>query len=176
METLELVTPAVEYEAGFRGMLAELAQQGRQAGGWLRECNDDFAAFVQRLAAFAAGEYLPEGWVPYTTFWLIRDGREFIGESGIRSALTPALEIEGGHIWYGIRPSEQRKGYGTKLLALTLNKAREMGLMRVLITCDTANIGSAKVIEHNGGVLAFRGYDARVGKDKCRYWIDLLHR
>jgi len=172
MDTLELTKPAAAYQAGYRQYIEERITLGDpDAEGWLRQYGHDFDAYLHWLACREAGENLPDGWVPCTTFWLIRDGRDFIGESGIRCTLTPELEIEGGHVWYEIRPSEQRKGYGTRLLALTLEKAREMGLTRVLITCDTANIGSVKIIERNGGVPAFRGYDERIGKDKCRYWI-----
>jgi len=58
------------------------------------------------------------------------------------------------------------------LLRLGLEKARERGLKRVLITCDETNLASRKVIEHNGGILenlvAVEGQTAR----KMRYWIN----
>ena len=48
-------------------------------------------------------------------------------------------------------PSRRCRGYGRAILALTLEVTREIGLRRVLITCDSDNIGSRKIIEHNGG-------------------------
>lgn len=46
------------------------------------------------------------------------------------------------------------KGYGTLLLKLGLEKAKELGLKdKVLIICDDDNIGSYKIIEKNGGIL-----------------------
>ena len=69
-----------------------------------------------------------------------------IGVSSLRHHLTHALEHHGGHIGYAIRPSERRKGYGTRLLAMTLDQ-HAMGFRRVLVTCDTDHIASARVIE-----------------------------
>lgn len=50
-----------------------------------------------------------------------------------------------------VRPTERRKGYGTQSLTLALGLAREVGLKRVLITCDADNRASGRVIEANGG-------------------------
>jgi predicted acetyltransferase len=56
-------------------------------------------------------------------------------------------------------------------LGETLGRARELGLTRVLVTCDDSNVASARTIESNGGVLE----DIRttsLGLTR-RYWIDL---
>ena len=53
----------------------------------------------------------------------------------------------------GIRPSERRKGYATEMLRLALIECKKIGLQRVLMVCSTDNIGSAKSIINNGGVL-----------------------
>jgi len=96
-----------------------------------------------------------------------------LGTMALRHYLTPLLEDVGGHIGYAIRPSERRKGYGTRILALTLERARAMGLGRVLVTCDTDNLGSARVIQRNGGALASEGHSVRTGTRVSRYWIDI---
>ena len=76
-----------------------------------------------------------------------------------------------GHIGYEIRPSKRRQGYDTKILRLGLEKARELDLHRVLVTCDEDNIGSKKIIEHNGGMfenaIEIEGDTVK----KLRYWI-----
>ena len=59
----------------------------------------------------------------------------------------------GGHIGDGIRPSERRKGYATAMIGLALEECRKLGINKVLMTCDKTNIGSAKSIMNNGGVL-----------------------
>jgi len=96
-----------------------------------------------------------------------------LGESRLRHSLTPALEHHGGHIGYVIRPSQRRKGYGTLILALTLEKARALGIQRVRITCDTDNTGSVRIIEKNGGILSAQVISERSGKLISQYWIDL---
>jgi predicted acetyltransferase len=46
-------------------------------------------------------------------------------------------------------------------------------LRRVLVTCDDDNVGSARVIERNGGRLQGRVTSPHSGKLVRRYWIDL---
>jgi predicted acetyltransferase len=56
---------------------------------------------------------------------------------------------------------------------LTLDRAREMVLDRVLVTCDTDNVASVRVIEVNGGVLENPLLSNRSGKMISRYWFAL---
>jgi predicted acetyltransferase len=67
----------------------------------------------------------------------------------------------------------RRQGYGTRLLALTLERARGAGLTHILLTCDTANIASARTIEKNGGRLENRISAPDTGEEVSRYWIAL---
>ena len=59
----------------------------------------------------------------------------------------------GGHIGYGVRPTERRKGYGTKMLAFALEKCHGFGIKKALVTCDKSNNASRKTILKNGGIL-----------------------
>ena len=168
----------VELERKHEAQLTSLFedfQAARQEGflsDWER-AQGDIAAYVQRLQDFSQGVGLKKGVVPESTYWLVKDGTTFIGFSRLRHRLVPALEHHGGHVGYAIRPSERRKGYGTRLLALTLDKARERGLDRVLVTCDTDHVASVRVIEKNGGVLENQVISTRSGKRISRYWIAL---
>ena len=136
------------------------------------EARSDFAAYVKRLNEMAQGLNLKDGWVPCSTFWLV-GGSRLLGGGSLRHRLNEDLLNEGGHIGYGIRPSERRKGYATQLLAMVLGKARQRFISRVLVTCDKDNVASVKVIQKNGGVLEDERRSARTGKVKQRYWIDL---
>lgn len=95
---------------------------------------------------------LREGWVPSTTFWLVK-GLEFIGTGNIRHRLTSSLEKYGGHIGYAIRPSYWNQGYGTLQLRLLLREAYLLGIDPALITCDLDNPASSRVMVKNGGRL-----------------------
>jgi len=81
------------------------------------------------------------------------------------------LAEHGGHIGYGVRPLERRKGYAKTMLKLCLEEARALGLDKVLVCCDLDNAGSRGAIKACGGKferLAITG--AEVDE---RYWISL---
>lgn len=87
----------------------------------------------------------------------------------MRHYLTEEMLINAGHIGDGIRPSERRKGYATAMIGLALKEAKELGIDRVLMCCDKENIGSAKSIMKNGGILE---NEVLVnGVVEQRYWI-----
>jgi predicted acetyltransferase len=112
---------------------------------------------------------LPEDRVHSDYFW-ITDGdgpdEEVVGFLALRHSLTPWLLEEGGHIGYSVRPSRRGQGHAGRALALAVRRAAELGLDRVLLTCDEPNLASARTIERNGGVYE----DTRNGKR--RYWIE----
>ena len=112
------------------------------------------------------------GKVPDTTFFCLDVDRGiFVGAVNIRHYLTEEMLINAGHIGDGIRPSERRKGYATAMIGLALKEAKKLGIRRVLMVCDKDNIGSAKSIINNGGIL-----ENEVEVDSIveqRYWIDL---
>ena len=111
---------------------------------------------------------------PATTHFTIRKkDNKILGSIQLRHHLTEELKKDGGNIGYGIRPSERGKGYGTEQLALVLEKARELNLSRVMISCSKDNKASAEVAIHNGGLLAGEGFDEDEGKVTEIYWIKL---
>ena len=114
-----------------------------------------------------------EGKVPDSTFFLLDEERNiFIGAVNIRHYLNDYLLQYGGHIGDGIRPSERRKGYGTKIIELALVECKKLGINRVLIVCDKNNIGSRKAIINNGGVLENEAVREDGSIDQ-RYWIEI---
>ena len=57
------------------------------------------------------------------------------------------------------------------MIALALEECRKLGIDKVLMVCDKENIGSAKSIQKNGGILE---NEVEVdGIIEQRYWIDL---
>jgi predicted acetyltransferase len=173
-EQIELTQLTLELELAYRSLLAE---DRHAAGAHLyQRVGGDFVALVHALDEEARGIGLAPGLVPQTSFWLVRHdaaGPTILGVSRLRHRLTETLEDVGGHIGYDVRSSERRQGYGTRLLALTLPQARALGLSRVMLTCDTDNVASARVIEKNGGMLASQSMSPRTGVLVSRYWIEL---
>ena len=109
-------------------------------------------------------EALPEGRVPSSNRWIVEDGR-VVGTIAVRHALTPSLRVEGGHIGYAVAPGSRRRGVASAALVLALELAARRGIERVLVTCDSHNVASARTIESRGGVLE----DERDGI--LRYWV-----
>ncbi len=169
---LELVRPTSALEWSYRSHVAELVERGEPfipfpVGFEL----GDFPALLKKLDDGSRGIGLPEGFVPNTTYWLVRNGSEVVGVSNLRHALTPKLLREGGHIGYGIRPSARGQHLGTGILRLTLKEAAALGLKEVLVTCDKSNTASARVILGNGGVLDSEVFVEERGAFVQRYWI-----
>jgi predicted acetyltransferase len=170
MEKLSLITPSIAFEDEYRALVAETYAID---GLFMRQVEEDFAAFVSRLTRESHGVGLQDGHVAQSTYWLVRDGVRLLGASRLRHYLNPALEEWGGHIGYNVRPCEWHKGYGTQLLTLTIAQARSLGLSRVLLMCFEDNIASKRIIEKNGGLLTSTGIEQETGKPYLRYVIDL---
>lgn len=114
-----------------------------------------------------------DGLVPDSVFFLFDEDRnKLIGAVNIRHYLNDYLLKFGGHIGDGIRPSERRKGYATKMIELALIECKKLGMDKVLITCNKSNIASAKTIIKNGGILENEIKDSD-GEIIQRYWINI---
>ena len=109
--------------------------------------------YLEVLAEQQRGEHLLPGYVA-STFLFAFEGTRIVGRVSIRHALNPYLERVGGHIGYTVVPEFRRRGVATEMLRQALAIARdELGLERVLLTCDDDNVGSIRTIEKSGGVF-----------------------
>ncbi|MDO9390722.1 MAG: GNAT family N-acetyltransferase [bacterium] len=171
MKQVRLIEPPVLLREQFVDFMSDWNATGEQLVPFVLAMDySNYQEYIQKLKNYSLGIGLPDGFVPHSTFWLIYDDK-IIGVSNLRHSLTDKLLKEGGNIGYGIRPTERQKGYATILLQLTLEKARAMGLSKVLLTCDKDNVGSVKTILNNNGVLDSE--EEINGKVHQRYWIEL---
>lgn len=119
-------------------------------------------------------ENLKPEWSNATNYILVDSNGHVYGCSSLRHHLKGDLLYIGGNIGYGIRPSERGKGYGTIQLMLLLEKAHELGLDEVLLTCRENNIGSKKTIE-KCSYKADEPVQSRIpGILELRYWADVV--
>jgi predicted acetyltransferase len=171
---LRLVKASLEPPPRLQDLLAQIGVSGENGfvGTGQPASSESLPAYLQRLVDMDLGLHLRPGWVPMTTYWLLDDEERIVGVSRLRHRLTPALLEDGGHIGYYVRPAERGKGYGTAMLRLTLDEARQLGIERVLLTVDSDNERSIHVIERNGGVMEDERIDEN-GVAYRRYWIDL---
>ena len=173
-EPLTLVRPVLSLSDSYRCLVAEFRENGEQLIPFpLQFPHDDFPALLMKLDENSRGIGIPAGFVANATFWLVRDDSEVLGVSNLRHELTNRLRVEGGHIGYGIRPSQRRRGFGSSILRLTLEEAKKIGLSKVLLTCGKNNVASAATILRNGGVFCNEAFVEDSGEVVQRYWITL---
>jgi predicted acetyltransferase len=170
---LRLTKPSMDLEDEYLSFYKEWIDTGEDMYPWVIEKDpSNFMEMVQFLTDNENGKNLPNGWVPDSTYWLINEDKRILGVVNIRHQLSVYLLSCGGHIGYGIRPSERRKGFATELLALSLQKAKELSISKALIICDQTNMGSVRTIIKNGGIpdTDFIEDDGSVMK---RFWIEI---
>lgn len=167
---LRLVKASNQYCDQIKDMLDEWNATGEKIVPYAIRRVDyrDFARYCDNLAITDASG----GFVPDSTFFCLDEERDMIvGAVNIRHYLNESLLLNGGHIGDGVRPSERRKGIATKMIALALDECKKLGIEKVLMVCDKENVGSAKSIQKNGGILE---NEIEVdGVIEQRYWIEL---
>lgn len=168
----QLVKPAAAYEASYQSFRKEWKSPYEEyTPSFIRKELVDVQELVQRCADAEKGIGIPGGWVPYSTFWLLKNER-IIGASVLRHGLNERLVNTEGHISLGIRPSERGNGYGRVFLSLALAELRKLGIERALVVCEEGNIPSERTIIRLGGErdVDFKERDGTVLR---RYWISI---
>lgn len=166
---MKLILPEQATEALYQAYIADWGEEriipaaadpkGRDYEHWLAD--------VVKMRTI-----VPEHLVPSTLLFLTDDAEtKLYGAIDIRHSLNDVLLNFGGHIGYGIVPSERGKGYAKEQLRLALPVVKALGISRALITCHDWNTASARTIEACGGVLEDKRQNG--GDIFCRYWIDI---
>lgn len=172
---IKLETPNISHHKMYDVAIEELERE------WIEALNpaSTFSYRDWNYSELLEREALVQLWkiewlVPAHTFFCIHpEEQQIVWAIQIRHHINhPNLIHRWGHIGYGILPSHRRKWYATKMLYLALWEAKKIGLDKVLITCDTDNIASKKVIERNNGILESKESDKK-WKEFYRYWITL---
>jgi predicted acetyltransferase len=107
----------------------------------------------------------------HADYWWIAEEQRYLGCITLRHALNYFLLRAGGHVGYGLRPSARGRGLAGRALRMIFPRAQQLGLERLLVTCDDSNAASARTIEKAGGMLE----DVRqteLGLTR-RYWISV---
>ena len=173
---LELVFPTKEMQNEIEEYMQEFYNNGDEVAGigGLNRIND-FNVWLDKVQKDRLPKTCESERVPASLYFSVRKSdKKIVGNLQIRHSLNEKLLQYGGHIGDSVRPSERRKGYATEQIRLALLKCKELGIDRVLMDCDKNNIGSAKAIKNNGGILENEIYveDELVQ----RYWITLKKR
>lgn len=167
MKKLLLIEPSKEYQNSFeKYVIAYKTINDEYYYEIYKKALVNFDEYINKLNEFSKGKILPLGLVIISTFWLI-DNDEIVGVTRVRHL---GVETE-GNIDYDISPIYRNKGYGTEILKLILEKAKEIGLKDVILLCTLNNIASKKIIEKNNGTFLEVTFDAEDNKELYKYRI-----
>lgn len=147
MEELRLVRPSLAHKKQYEEMMDEWeAFGGRLNPGALRR----YSPVEQKNVTYEKWlAWIEEDRKTVQELFFFMKGDHILGAVSIRKKCA---EVD-GHSGFGIRPSERRHGYATKMLSMALPIMKEYGISPVVITCAKDNTGSAKTIQNNGGRL-----------------------
>jgi len=169
---LALVIPSIQFESEWHSVIREFELAEEKIVPYSLKLNfTDYPAYLNRTQELSLGINL-DGRVQSDTYFLVNtDINRILGAINLRYTLNDYLSKIGGHIGYGIRPSERQKGYAKYMLLNGLAICRNHGLSKVLITCDKLNIASAKTMISCGAILE----NEVTENDEIiqRYWIHL---
>lgn len=169
-----LVRPALQYEASYLSAIRETPLNEMNDNPDLRTwTHDDFTELVNGTRTLIL-DGMPED-PPEEYLWLVDQG-EFIGRVFFLHWLNEFRLQTDGQVDYWIRPSKRQHGYGRLILRLLLERYRQLGLNRVLISCLSSNLYSQRIIEANGGVLEseiLTSDSFGFPRPRRRYWIEL---
>ena len=140
--------------------------------GGLNRFVDDYEGWLEKLEKDYHHE-VTERIVPAKTYFLIRRSDDrIIGMSNLRLALTEGLKRVGGHIGYGIRPTERGNGYNKINLYLALKEFQKEGIDEILLDANIDNPASWRTMEALGGQRIQTFHDEKEGE--CyKYKIDV---
>ena len=174
---LKLVKPDIKYYNQYKEMMDEWIMEGSRISPWPLSLKyhkiELFEEMIKRIEEVEQGKNL-DGYASSTTYWLYEDKEnKLLGAANLRHYLTQEGLKTWGHVGYGIRPYERKKGYATKLLKLVIQEARKKNLKRLLLASYEGNIGSWKVMEKCGAKLENIIIEGETGLPIKRYWISL---
>lgn len=174
---LYLVKPDLYFFEQYNDMMREWNKSGTQIAPWFLDQPfknmKDFAELIQMLdnCENAAPD---KKYSSTSSYFVIDENDRLIGATSLRHYLTVEGYHTWGHIGYGVRPSERRKGCGVQMLKMMLEEAGHKKIRKALVACHTSNTGSVKVIERCNGRLENIVADPNEeGETINRYWFDI---
>lgn len=179
MEKFYLERPTIERKKEIIEYLDEFVKYGSNinGSGSLDKIYDGytFEEALDRCLKMEDEEYAKSvGRCQGKTFLLIRENdSKIVGTINVRWNLSKEMLQFGGHIGYGIRPTERRKGYNKINLYLGMIEAKKVGSDNVMLDCDVNNLGSDKTLKALGGKLERTEIDPSDGILTNVYWFNV---
>lgn len=148
---MEYKLPTIEDEKEIREFFQEHFDHGEMevifSQNELLEDDMNWVETIQNNALYGNEEW------GKSLLYLCKESTHILGILCIRYTLPNSKEKLFGNIGYGVRPSQRKKGYATKMLAQALSVCKEKGKKQIRIGCHKSNVASQKVIQKCGGIF-----------------------
>lgn len=115
---------------------------------------DEYKAWLINQDDFHLGKNLPQGWIPYTTYFLYNNNIP-VGIGRVRHETCEYLQkiVGAGEIGYGISKPFRGKGFGNILFKELLKKCKEFGYKKITLFPYKNNVATINIMLKNGGVV-----------------------
>lgn len=176
MENLKLIRPTIEYKDQVLETVKEFEDNNSNLYWvwWLKRFLDNYKWWLNLLKNNENKNTVEPWRVIAKQFLLVRESDDrLLWFINTRLEINDRLLVHGWHIWYAIRPSERRKNYATAQLFSVLDIYDEIGVEKVLLTCDKTNVWSTKTIQKCGWILENEIIDPVDWELIKRFWIDV---
>lgn len=149
MDEIILETPDKRHEGRAKEFVKDFSGELINGGCGIEQVGnyDEWLEYLDKVIHNMIHNRVPS----YIYFAIRKNDLKIVGIINVRCYIKKQLLINGGHIGYSVAPSERNKGYSKTILKLGLEKARELGIFKVLMVCRDDNIISEKTIKSCGG-------------------------
>jgi len=150
---IRLVRPGPEHKDQAIAFREEFFARGERviSGSERLDQIDSYEEWLTGVTRSACPETVSPDWVLTDTFFALDGSGALVGMIDLRHSLNGFL-ADLGNCGYSVRPSCRGRGYGSRMLRLVLERARDVGLTELHISVERDNLPSVKVLEKNGGV------------------------
>ena len=164
---IRFVRPSIDHKEAALDFKKEFKDNGENVinGSEMLDNIDSYEEWLKSVTDNVRPETVNPDWVVTDTYFVLDETEKIIGIIDLRHELKGFLK-NFGNTGYSVRPSERRKGYATKMLAMLLDTARDAGLESLQLSVERSNEPSVKTIIKNGGKhersFEFEGEEADV--------------
>ena len=116
------------------------------------QSKDDYQKILEELDRRLTGCHEDVDWYNEGHYYLVYDNDYLIGLGCIRNKLTKKGYDIWGHIAYGVRPLERKKGYATKILKELVKLSKSLGIKEVIVCHYIENQITPKILNKFGAV------------------------